>query len=184
MSTNTAIKTAGKKQLTIKTQVLATLLALIGSVAIPQMLHVISPDLGGSLLPMHLPVILVGLLAGPYAGLSAGLLGPLCSFALSGMPGMAMLPFMMIELAVYGLSAGLLRNAKLPVIGKVVAVQLAGRLVRAIAILTAVYGFNSEAVQVSVIWNSIVKGLPGLALQWVLLPIIVFWVDKRNKNEH
>lgn len=138
---------------------------------------------GETFLPMHLPIILVGLLAGPYAGLVSGALGPLCSFALSDMPGLVMLPFMMIELAVYGLSAGLLRNVKFPSVGKVVTAQLAGRIVRAAAILLAVYAFGNESIRIASIWNSVVTGLPGLLLQWSLLPLIVFWVENRKSHE-
>lgn len=189
MSTNTAVKTVTKEQLTVKTQVLATLFAVTGAVALPQIFHALGAvsgfgtALGETFLPMHLPIILVGLLAGPYAGIAAGLLGPLCSFALSGMPAVGMLPFIMIELAVYGLSAGLFQNIKLPTLGKVVTVQLAGRVIRAAAILIAVYGLHSTSVQTAVIWNSILKGLPGLVLQWGLLPLIMFWTDNKKKHE-
>lgn len=191
MSTNIATKTVVKYPLTIKMQVVATLLAIIGSVVVPQLFHAmgtisgLGTALGETFLPMHLPIILVGLLVGPYAGLIAGLFGPLCSFALSGMPGTSMLPFMMIELAVYGLSVGLLRNVTLPTLGKVIAAQISGRLIRAAAILIAVYAFGSTSISVAIIWNSILKGLPGLVLQWGLLPLVVFWVENRCKHhEH
>ena len=120
----------------------------------PQLFHVmgavsgLGTGLGETFLPMHLPILLVGLLAGPYAGLIAGALGPLASFALSGMPGVVMLPFMMIELAIYGLSAGLLRNVQMPTIAKVLVCQVAGRLVRAAAIFAAIYGFGNEMLQI------------------------------------
>ena len=118
-----------------------------------------------------------------YAGAVAGVFGPLVSFALSGMPGAAMLPFMMIELAVYGLTAGLLRNVSMPVLAKVVLVQIAGRLVRAAAIVAGVSLLGVQGIQMPVIWNSIVTGLPGLILQWTLLPLLVFWINNRAKNE-
>ena len=130
---STAIKTAERPRLSVKVQTIATLAAIVGAVAVPQVFHLLGAasglgtSLGEAFLPMHLPIILVGLLAGPYAGAIAGLLGPLASFALSGMPGIVMLPFMMIELCGYGLSAGLLRNTKLPTFGKVVIAQIAGR---------------------------------------------------------
>ena len=96
---STAIQTMEKPHLSVKAQTLAALAAIIGAVAVPQVFHVLGAasglgtSLGEAFLPMHLPIILVGLLAGPYAGAIAGLLGPLASFALSGMPGAAMLPF-------------------------------------------------------------------------------------------
>lgn len=139
--------------------------------------------LGETFLPMHLPIILVGLLAGHYAGAIAGLLGPLASFALSGMPSAAMLPFMMLELCGYGLSSGLLRNVNMPTIAKVVISQVAGRLIRAAAIIIAIYAFSYANLNVAIIWNSIVKGIFGLVLQWSLIPLIVCRVENLKKNE-
>lgn len=180
------IHTAAKPRLSVKFQTIATILAIVSAVVLPQLFHgmgIVSglgTALGEVFLPMHLPILLTGLLAGPYAGAIAGLCSPAISFALSGMPSSTMLPFMMIELAVYGLAAGLLRNVQLPVILKVIAAQLAGRLVRGGAILLSVYAFQNEAISVAVIWNSILTGLPGLVLQWCLLPLLVFWVEHRS----
>lgn len=188
MSTTAMLKTAAKPRLSIKTQTLAAIAAIVGAVAVPQVFHALGAvsglgtALGETFLPMHLPIMLVGLLAGPYAGAIAGLCGPLASFALSGMPGIVMLPFMMTELCAYGLFAGLLRNVKMPSIAKVILVQIAGRAVRAVAILLAVYVFGYEGIGVSVIWSSIAAGVFGIALQWVLLPLIIFRAENRKKN--
>lgn len=189
MSTTAILNTAAKPCLSVKAQALATLAAVIGAVAVPQMFHALGAisglgtSLGEAFLPMHLPIILVGLLAGPYAGAIAGLLGPLASFALSGMPGSTMLPFMITELCAYGLIAGLLRNMKMPTIAKIVAVQVAGRAARAAAVLSAVYIFGNESVRVASIWMSIVTGVFGLVLQWALLPLIVYRVENLKRNE-
>ena len=183
------VKTVGKARLSLKTQTLAAAAAVAGAVALPQFFHAAGAAVGAGtalgevFLPMHLPIILVGLLAGPLAGAVSGLLGPLASFALSGMPGAAMLPFMMIELCAYGLFAGLLRNGKMPTLAKVALTQIAGRAVRAAAILIAVYTLGNEAVRVSAIWLSIRAGMYGLALQWILLPLIVSGVERLKRNE-
>lgn len=180
---STFIKTIEKPRLSVKAQTLASIIAIVATVALPQLFHFIGAvsgmgtSLGETFLPMHLPIILVGLLAGPYAGAISGLLGPLFSFALSGMPGAAMLPFIMIELCTYGLSAGLLRSVKLPTIAKAVAVQIIGRTVRAAAILLSVYAFGNESISVAVIWTSITAGLFGLCLQWALIPLIIYRVE-------
>lgn len=172
-----------KPRLSVKVQTLATLAAIVGAVVVPQVFHVIGAlsglgtALGEIFLPMHLPILLVGLLAGPYAGAVSGLLGPLVSFVLTGMPNAAMLPFMMIELCVYGLCAGLLRSVRMPTVAKVLIAQIAGRAVRAAAILLSVYAFGNESIAVSVIWKSIGAGLFGLCLQWALLPLIVYRVE-------
>ncbi len=188
MANTKVLKSTAKPRISVKAQVLATITAIVAAVAVPQLFHFLGyvsglgTALGETFLPMHLPIILVGLLAGPYAGAVAGLLGPLASFALSGMPGVVMLPFMMIELCAYGLFAGLLRNAKMPTIAKVLITQVAGRAVRAAAILIAVFAFGNESVNIAVIWMSIGAGIFGIVLQWALLPLIVYRVEN-SKNE-
>lgn len=174
------------RRLSVKAQAMAAAVAVVAAVALPQIIHVagaalgVGSGLGEMLLPMHLPVLLVGFLAGPWAGLAAGFLAPLMSFGLTGMPGQAMLPFIMIELCIYGLTAGFLSGKAVPVLGKVIVAQCAGRLVRAGAILLAVPVLGISAVPVSVIWTSITAGICGLILQWLLIPVILSWVEKRD----
>lgn len=184
-----AVKTVEKPRLSVKAQTLAAVAAIIGAVALPQLFHLmgavsgLGTKLGETFLPMHLTIFLAGLLAGPYAGAIAGLLAPLLSFALTGMPTTAMLPFMMIELCAYGLFSGLLRNVNIPVVAKVLAVQIGGRAVRAGAILLSVYAFGNTAIPVSIIWTSIAAGIFGIALQLVLIPLIIYRVEHMSKNE-
>lgn len=176
---------AKKEKLSVKTQTLAALAAVVAAVVLPQICHVAGSSLGMGngigemLLPMHLPVMLVGLLAGPYAGAVSGLLGPTVSFALSGMPVISMLPFMMIELCAYGFAAGMLRQVKMPVILKVFIIQVAGRAIRAIAVLTAVYGFGNQSVKVASIWLGIKAGVIGILVQLLVIPVMVKLVEKR-----
>lgn len=181
-------RTIDKPRLSIKLQTLAAIAAIVGAVTIPQLFHVmgavsgLGTKLGETFLPMHLPIILAGLLAGPWAGAAAGLLGPLVSSLLSGMPGTVMLPFMMIELCAYGLISGLLRTVKLPTVGKVLAAQIGGRAVRAAAILFSVYVLGNTALNPAVILTSITAGIFGIVLQWTLIPLIVFRVEKAGKE--
>ena len=173
------VKTAGKARLSLKAQTLAAVAAVAGAVVLPQFFHAAGAAVGAgtALGEVFLPM------AGPFAGAVSGLLGPLASFVLSGMPGAAMLPFMMIELCAYGLFAGLLHNGKMPTLAKVALTQIAGRAVRAAVILIAVYALGNEAVRVSAIWLSIRAGMYGLALQWILLPLIVSGVERLKRNE-
>lgn len=186
---STAVLKQTKPKLSIKIQSLYVIGAIAAAAAVPQLFHAVGALSGAGtapgemFLPMHLPIILVGMLAGPYAGAVAGLLGPVFSFLVSGMPTAAVLPFMMIELCGYGLFAGLMRNTKLPNIGKVIVSQIGGRALRAVAVLIAVYAIGSGTIAVASIWMSIVKGLPGLVIQWILLPLIVFRIDNLKKNE-
>ena len=185
---SSAIKTLEKPRLSLKAQTLWTVGTIVAAVALPQLFHLmgavsgLGTKLGETFLPMHLPIILAGLLAGPYVGAIAGLFSPLISFALSGMPSATMLPFMMIELCAYGLASGLMRNVKLPVIGKVLIAQVSGRAVRAAALLFAFYALGNDSIKISVIWTSIASGIFGLALQWALIPLIVFRAENGNKE--
>lgn len=138
-------------------------------------------SLGEIFLPMHLPIILMGFFVGPYAAGIAGLLSPLVSFALTGMPSNGMLPFMMIELCVYGICAGLLKDVKFLTIAKVLIAQIAGRLVRAGAIAVGFYVFDS-AVNPTVVLTSITAGLFGIILQLVIIPLAVYRI-KEADNE-
>ena len=185
MNTTKAIR---KITVSLRAQVVATIVSLAAAVALPQIFHLMGAfsgmgtSLGETFLPMHLPILFVGLIAGPYAGAAAGLLSPALSFALTGMPGAAMLPFMMIELCVYGLSCGLMMNIKMPTIAKVFIAQVVGRAVRALCIVIAVFGFGSQ-VSLTTIWMSIATGIFGLALQWVLLPLLVYRVEDLMRND-
>lgn len=178
------VKIIEKNHLSVKTQTLAAIAAIAAAVALPQLCHALGAITGGgtalgeALLPMHLPIILVGLLAGPYSGAIAGIFAPLVSFALSGMPLVTLIPFMTIELCVYGLCAGILKSVKIPAIAKVLTVQIAGRLVRAGAILLSVFAFGNESISITIIWTSIGAGILGIALQLVLIPIILKCVEK------
>ncbi len=182
---------AGSK-VNIRTSVIAAMISAAAAVALPQIMHVFGTVTGlGTLpgetfLPMHLPVMVCGFLAGPLAGLAAGAASPAISMALTGMPLPAMMPFMTIELAAYGLFAGLLKDAGGSdassvryMIPKVLAVQVLGRAVRAAAILIAFYGLGMKMIAPPVIWNSVIAGIPGILIQLALIPVIVKAVQKK-----
>jgi hypothetical protein len=59
---------------------------------------------------MHIFVFVAGLLFVWRTGLVVGLLTPLTSYAASGMPALQILPQIVVELSVYGLVAGILRE--------------------------------------------------------------------------
>ena len=73
-------------------------------VVLPMAFHSIQ-NAGAIFCPMHIPVLLCGLLVGWPYGLLCGLAGPLLSSLLTGMPAMGYLPCMMVELGAYGLRA-------------------------------------------------------------------------------
>ena len=106
------------KKLTVLNKSILTALCVALCVVLPMTLHAI-PKGGVLFSPMHLPVLLCGLVCGAPFGLVCGILGPLVSSLLTGMPVFGYMPVMMIELGLYGLISGLvmqfLRSGKLVV---------------------------------------------------------------------
>ena len=142
---------------------------------LPWVFHLVGGETTGTLfLPMHLPVLLGGFLLGPLFGCAVGILTPLLSGLLTGMPAAAVLPFMTVELAVYGLAAGgFYQRCRLPSLVSLLLAQLAGRLVKALVLLalTGVFGLHVPAPLT--VLTAVGAGLPGLALQWVALPLLL-----------
>ena len=66
------------------------------------------PQIGNMLLPMHLPVLLCGLICGWQYGGVVGFAAPLLRSALFGMPPMITAIAMAFELAAYGIIVGAL----------------------------------------------------------------------------
>ncbi len=79
------------------------------AISLPSLAHLAGLPVR-TLLPMHWPVILAGLVYGWRGGLLVGLASPGLSFLLSGMPYPPMIAPMTIELACYGLVAGWCRE--------------------------------------------------------------------------
>ncbi len=171
----------------VKSRVVAAVIATGAAVALPQILHVAGmaagagPAFAQMWLPMYLPVIMVGLLAGPQVGAVVGVLSPLVSLALTGMPAAALLPLMAVQLVVYGVVAGFVSGARLPLVAKTLAVVVSGPLA-ALATLS-VAGLFTDAAWVSTPgawWASLVVGLPGLVLQLVAVPLVAAWAARHK----
>jgi len=145
---------------------------------------------GATFLPMHLFVLAAGLAFGWRAGLITGLLTPLASFSVSGMPPLAILPQVMVEIAAYGLIAGLLsEKLKLGTIKSLLGAMVGGRLAL-LVFLMAAYLINrqsfsplgTEASPFASLWATISLSWPGILLQLVILPF-AFWLASRSINK-
>lgn len=149
-------------------------------VVLPLAFHMI-PNGGNVFLPMHIPVLLCGLTCGYIAGGICGLVGPLLSCLLTGMPTLAFLPFMMVECAVYGLVSGLMlknhKDSKGSVYLALVVAMISGRAVSGI-VKAIVYG-SSYSLN-AWLTASFVTALPGIIIQLVLVPTIIFLLRKAN----
>ena len=144
-------------------------------VVLPIAFHSI-PNAGSVILPMHIPVLLCGMIASWPYGLICGLMGPLLSSLLTGMPPAAILPAMMVECAVYGAVSGIM--LKFTRTGKtytdlyiaLVTAMLAGRVISGIAKALI---FSPGMAMSAWIASSFITSFPGIVIQLVLLPIVV-----------
>ena len=150
-------------------------------VILPIAFHSI-PNAGSIFLPMHIPVLLCGLICGPLYGLICGILAPVISSFCTGMPPMAILPGMTAELAVYGLISGLfmckfstkksLANIYIALIFSMICGRIVGGLLNGLIFRAGHYSLQ--------VWvaASFITALPGIVIQLVLIPIMVFTLQK------
>jgi len=166
-----------------KTLAYTALLLALG-LALPRVTHVFGQSAGQMLLPLHLPVLVAGLALGAVPGGVLGAMLPVLSFALSGMPPPPLLWFMTAELLVYGLSAGLFyKKAKLPLWAALPLAQISGRAAEALILLLLGGPFRLNVPPAMMVLASLATGLPGIAAQWVLAPLLVKALEKINREK-
>lgn len=136
-------------------------------------------EIGDTLLPMHLPVMLCGLICGGGYGFAVGLILPVLRAVIFGMP--PLYPnsvWMAAELAAYGLTIGFLyfnfnKRQLWWLYCCLLISMVAGRVVWGItkAVLLGLAGkmFTIEAFIIGGITDSV----PGIVLQLILIPSII-----------
>lgn len=171
------------KKMSVVKKSIITAVCIALCYVVPLLFHAVQ-DGGRVFLPMHLPVFLCGLICGWQYGLLCGLAGPALSSLLSSMPPVAILPSMMLELAVYGCISGLMmrfvrtKNTYADLYISLIAALLCGRVVAGLmqALIFAQGAYSMTA------WVSgyVVTSWPGTLIQLVLLPSVVFALMKAH----
>ena len=138
---------------------------------------------GATYLPMHFFIFIAALAGGWRMGAIVGLLSPFASYAVSGMPALTVLPQIAVEVAAYGLIAGLLKqkyslNTPLALLGAMAGGRLA--LLIAVVLVQVITGhvyspLGPAATPFSAVGNTIAQSWPGMVAQIVLLPA-GFWL--------
>lgn len=146
---------------------------------LPQVFHLFGAQNAGMVfLPMHIPVLLAGLLLGPFYGGLIGALAPVLSSIFFAMPPLPKLPFMVIELIVYGIVAGFFAKRKFNVYLSLVLAQIAGRLAAALSLAIAFYLFHLDVAAPISVWASLITGIPGIIIQLILIPSMVIMIRR------
>ena len=152
-------------------QIVYSAVFLILGVVIPQAFHFIPiGNTGSVLLPMHISVLLCGFFMGPWWGVLVGGITPALSSLLTGMPPLQRLPFMVIE-CYRNLK---LKNSIVRIYLSLVIAMIAGRGVYALCLLVATKLLHLQMMGPIAAVNATIQGIPGILIQLVLIPPIVY----------
>lgn len=173
----------------LKNMILSAVLLAVGMVL--PMLTMQVKEIGDSLLPMHIPVLLCGILCGWQYGGFIGLVLPFLRSVTFGMPPIyPNAVWMAFELAAYGVAIGLVYAAFkkkniLAVYVSLVSAMLLGRVVWGIA-KAVLLGVGGKPFTFTAFWvGGFADAVPGIILQLVLIPLLVTVLNKvwRTKND-
>ena len=141
-------------------------------------------QLGNAFLPMHLPVLLCGLIVGPGYGLVVGLILPILRHFIFGMPPLYPTAIAMsFELATYGVVVGFIyQNSRwkciIALYEALIIAMLSGRLVWGLVqmILLGINGkpFTMEMFMAGAFLNAI----PGIVFQLIFIPSLMLALEK------
>lgn len=137
------------------------------------------PQIGSMLLPMHIPVMLCGLICGWQYGAVVGFILPLLRSALFGAP--VMFPSataMAFELMTYGLVAGLMYGLSrwqciVALYRSLIVAMIAGRAVWGVVQVIQLGFTGSEFTWAAFMSGAFLNAIPGIIVQLVLIPAIM-----------
>ena len=144
------------------------------------------PQVGRMLLPMHIPVILCGLICGGKSGAAVGFIMPLMRSMIFIMP--PLYPdavAMAFELASYGFIVGFMyENARWHCIKSLyrcmITAMIGGRLVWGIA-MVALLGIGENGFTFGMFFaGAFINAVPGIILQLVFVPAMMLALDKTH----
>jgi hypothetical protein len=141
---------------------------ITAAVAIPAIAHQFNLA-GPEWLPIQYFVLIAGYLLGWQVGLVTGLFSVIFSFALTNMPPAMILPQVILEIAVYGLAIGILREKKMNIFVSLVSAMVLGRLARIAYIM--LFTKMSLTAFIAESWQ-------GIILQIILIPAVVLLSQK------
>lgn len=142
------------------------------------------PQIGKMLLPMHIPVLLCGLICGWQYGLVVGFILPLLRYFLFSMP--ILFPTgigMSLELATYGLVVGLLYSRSrwqcvIALYRSMVIAMISGRVVWGVAQIFLLGISGSAFTWQMFLAGAFLNAIPGIILQLILIPAIMVALNR------
>ena len=165
---------------TLRLVISALFLAL--SIILPTVISMGSPQLGQTFLPMHIPVMLCGIVCGTPYGIVIGLIAPLLKSVITGLPVITTAISMAFELATYGGMCGMLYKAFPKKIGYIypnlLLSMIVGRIVNGSINYLMTTATDSDFVLKSFITLTTINALPGIVIQFAIIPLVVLALRK------
>ena len=145
-------------------------------------------QIGSMLLPMHIPVFLCAFICGWEYSVPMSFILPLLRTVLFSRPKMYPDAIAIaFELAVYALVAGIIfgvfsKKDLKAVYVSMLSAMILGRVVR-ILVQMALLGVKGEIFTLGAVFSSVViTGIPGIILQLIAVPLILFILKRNIKN--
>lgn len=153
------------------------LLSGIG-IALPRIFHVLAgSSAGATFLPMHIAVLIAALAFGAISGSIVVGSSVIFSYLLTGMPALARLPYMLVELLIYAIVLSVCHK-KFNTYVSLMITMILGRILYGGVLFVATNSLGLSAYGISVM-ESAKLGILGLILQLVCVPLIANTIKGR-----
>ena len=136
-------------------------------------------EIGDTLLPMHIPVMLCGLICSYKYGFAVGLVLPFIRSLIFSMPPIyPNAVWMALELAAYGLVIGIVYELTHKKYLSLIIAMISGRVVWGIS-KAILLGISDKAFGITAfITGGFIDAIPGIILQLILIPLIMRVYEK------
>ena len=132
-------------------------------------------NMGGSVfLPMHIPVLIAGYFLGPMYGAAVGVVTPIISGLLTGMPPLIpVMPIMAFELCGYGLFTGLIFDKTKKIYLSLISAMVAGRLLAIVGAFIVSLTLAPQVNPIAYVVGGLSTAIPGMIIQLIFIPILI-----------
>ncbi len=134
--------------------------------------------------PLNFVALATGVIAGPWIGLIVGIVLPLLSSVIFGMPPLMppIAVFMALQLGTYGILTGLFEKRGMNVYLNLAISIIVGGIVYSLGYYVIGYMVGIHLQPITAILLSFALGLPGIVIQFLLIPVIRYSVRHARKR--
>ncbi|RVU55506.1 ECF transporter S component [Anaerosphaera multitolerans] len=158
--------------------VLSAILISVGLI-LPIIFH--SFGIAGQIfLPMHIPILIGAMLLPPVLALTIGIITPILSSLLTGMPVLFPIAIIMVaELGTYGfIGSVMVRKFNLSNLVSLIIAMILGRISAGLMVAILAKFFSINLNPIIYVKTAIVTGIPGIVLQIVIVPTLAYSINQ------